>query len=63
VLPSGATHDTAHVAKVAPAGMIFVPSRQGVSHAPEEWSSVEDIARGVEVMTAALRALDDQEGR
>jgi allantoate deiminase len=62
VLPSGATHDTAHVAKVAPAGMVFVPSRQGVSHAPDEWSSVEDIARGVEVMAAALRALDDQEG-
>jgi allantoate deiminase len=62
VLPSGATHDTAHVAKVAPAGMIFVPSRQGVSHAPEEWSSVEDISRGAEVMAAALRALDKQEG-
>jgi allantoate deiminase len=63
VLPSGATHDTAHVAKVAPAGMLFVPSRQGVSHAPEEWSSVEDIAGGVEVMAAALRALDEQEGQ
>jgi hydantoinase/carbamoylase family amidase len=62
VLPSGATHDTAHVAKMAPAGMIFVPSRQGVSHAPEEWSSVEDIARGAEIMASALRALDKQEG-
>jgi allantoate deiminase len=62
VLPSGATHDTAHVAKIAPAGMIFVPSRQGVSHAPEEWSSVEDIARGAEIMASALRALDTQEG-
>jgi hydantoinase/carbamoylase family amidase len=62
VLPSGATHDTAHVAKAAPAGMIFVPSRQGVSHAPDEWSSVEDIARGVEVMASAIRALGEQEG-
>jgi allantoate deiminase len=62
VLPSGATHDTAHVAKMAPAGMIFVPSRQGVSHAPEEWSSVEDIAHGAEIMASALRALDKQEG-
>jgi hydantoinase/carbamoylase family amidase len=61
VLPSGATHDTAHVAKAAPAGMVFVPSRLGVSHAPEEWSSVEDIARGAGVMTAALKALDEQE--
>lgn len=61
VLPSGATHDTAHVAKAAPAGMIFVPSQQGISHAPEEWSSVEDIARGAGVIAAALKALDEQE--
>ena len=61
VLTSGATHDTAHVAKVAPAGLVFVPSRAGRSHAPEEWSSVDDIARGAEVMAAALRALDEQE--
>jgi allantoate deiminase len=59
VLPSGATHDTAHVAKAAPAGMVFIPSRQGVSHAPEEWSSVEDVARGAEVIAATLRALDE----
>ncbi len=60
VLPSGASHDTAHIAKAAPAGMVFVPSRQGISHSPEEWSSAEDIARGAEVMTAALKALDEQ---
>jgi len=59
VLASGATHDTAHVAKAAPAGMVFVPSRRGRSHAPEEWSSVEDIARGAEVIAAALKALDE----
>lgn len=31
-----------------------------MSHAPEEWSSVEDIARGAEVMAEALLTLDDQ---
>ncbi len=61
VLPSGASHDAAHVAKKAPTGMLFVPSRDGLSHAPEERSSVEDIARGAEVMAEALLALDDQE--
>jgi len=61
VLSSGAAHDTAHVARVAPAGMVFVPSRGGISHAPEEWSSVEDIARGAGVMAAALKALDEEE--
>jgi allantoate deiminase len=62
VLPSGATHDAAHVARVAPTGLLFVPSRDGLSHAPEEWSRVEDIACGAEVMAAALLALDE-EGR
>ena len=61
VLPSGASHDAAHVAKKAPTGMLFVPSQDGLSHAPEEWSSVEDIARGAEVMAEALLTLDDQE--
>lgn len=58
--PSGASHDAAYVAKKAPTGMLFVPSRDGLSHAPEEWSSVEDIARGAEVMAEALLTLDDQ---
>lgn len=61
VIPSGASHDAAHVAKKAPTGMLFVPSRDGLSHAPEEWSNVEDIARGAEVMYEALLTLDDQE--
>jgi len=57
VLRSGATHDAAHVARRMPAGMALVPSRGGVSHQPDEWSSVEDIARGADVMAAALLAL------
>jgi allantoate deiminase len=58
ILPSGASHDAAHVARVAPAGMLFVPSRDGVSHAPEEWSSAEDIGTAAAVLSLALRALD-----
>lgn len=58
VLASGASHDAAHVARVAPTGMLFVPSRDGVSHAPEEWSSVEDIAQAATVLGVALQALD-----
>jgi allantoate deiminase len=60
VLPSGATHDTAHIAKLAPAGMIFVPSREGISHAPAEWSDVTDIALGAEVIAAAISRADTQ---
>jgi allantoate deiminase len=61
VLPSGASHDAAHVARVAPTALLFVPSREGLSHTPEEWSRVEDIACGAEVMAAALLALDEEE--
>jgi beta-ureidopropionase / N-carbamoyl-L-amino-acid hydrolase len=60
VLPSGAGHDAAQIASIAPTGMIFVPSRGGVSHAPEEWSEAEDIARGVDVLVGALRSLDSK---
>lgn len=60
VLWSGATHDAAHVARVAPTGLLFVLSREGLSHTPEEWSRVDDIACGTEVMAAALVALDEE---
>lgn len=57
-MPSGAGHDAAHVARVAPAGMIFIPSRGGVSHDPREYSSPEEILRGTQVLLGALLALD-----
>jgi allantoate deiminase len=63
VLPSGATHDAAHVARVTPTGLLFVPSRGGLSHTPEEWSRVEDIAHGAEVIAAALVGLDEEEAK
>ena len=61
VLASGASHDAAHIVKLAPTGMVFVPSREGVSHAPDEWSDPEDIARGAEVVGHAMKALDEQD--
>lgn len=57
-MPSGAGHDAAHVARVAPTGMIFIPSRGGISHDPRENSSPEEIARGARVLLGALLELD-----
>lgn len=57
-IPSGATHDAVHMASLAPMGMIFLPSKNGKSHCPEEWSSTEDIATGVSALVATLRRLD-----
>jgi allantoate deiminase len=58
VLPSGASHDAQMVNHVVPTGMIFVPSRDGVSHSPEEWTSAEHLATGIGVLAAALLDLD-----
>jgi beta-ureidopropionase / N-carbamoyl-L-amino-acid hydrolase len=49
-LPSGAGHDAQMMAKLGPMGMIFVPSVDGISHAPKEFSRWEDCARGANVL-------------
>jgi hydantoinase/carbamoylase family amidase len=59
VLPSGASHDTQMINQVCPGGMIFVPSQNhGISHSPDEHTEYEDLAVGIELLTASLRQLD-----
>jgi N-carbamoyl-L-amino-acid hydrolase len=58
-IPSGAGHDTQSMARFAPAGMIFIPSVNGISHSPQEFSHPEDIENGANVLLHALLALDD----
>ncbi|QCO99632.1 Zn-dependent hydrolase [Arthrobacter sp. 24S4-2] len=59
VMPSGASHDTQMINHVCPGGMIFVPSRNhGVSHSPDELTDFEDLAVGIELLTASLVHLD-----
>lgn len=62
-LPSAAVQDAQQIAKIAPIGMIFVPSRDGISHSPEEFSSWQDIANGAEVLYRAVLLLDDRLNR
>ena len=57
-LPSGAGHDAQEMARIAPMGMIFIPSKDGISHAPEEYSSKEDIANGANVLLGTIIQLD-----
>ena len=54
---SGAAHDAQLVGRIAPMAMIFVPSRGGLSHSPEEWTPWEDIEAGANLMLAALYKL------
>jgi allantoate deiminase len=56
-MPSGAGHDAMVVGRHVPAAMLFVPSRGGVSHAPDEDSRPEDVELGMHVLAAALREL------
>ncbi len=54
---SRAYHDSLFMARITPTGMIFIPCRGGVSHRPDEYSSPEAIARGVEVLALSLGQL------
>lgn len=59
-LPSGAGHDAQNVARFAPMGMIFVPSRGGISHSPLEYTPPAQVANGAEVLYRTLLRLDAQ---
>lgn len=52
---SGAGHDAMHMAKIAPATMVFIPCRGGISHNPAEYADNEDICRAVEVLAEILK--------
>jgi beta-ureidopropionase / N-carbamoyl-L-amino-acid hydrolase len=57
-LPSYAGHDGNQMAKIAPIGMLFVPSRAGRSHCPEEWTDLADIALGTRALGEAVLRFD-----
>jgi N-carbamoyl-L-amino-acid hydrolase len=53
-LPSGAGHDAQMIARLCPTGMVFVPSRAGVSHNPAEFTEPDDLAAGCQVLADVL---------
>jgi acetylornithine deacetylase/succinyl-diaminopimelate desuccinylase-like protein len=56
-LPSGAAHDAMVLGRVTDSGMVFVRSLGGRSHAPEEETTIDDLAAGAEVLAECLHAL------
>jgi acetylornithine deacetylase/succinyl-diaminopimelate desuccinylase-like protein len=54
---SGAGHDAMTIAERVKIGMIFVPSVNGISHSPLEWTNWEDIEKGIKVTTQVLKNL------
>ena len=59
-MPSGAGHDAQEMAQICPIGMIFVPSKNGISHSPKEYSSPEDISNGANVLLHTVLKIDEQ---
>lgn len=61
VMPSGATHDGNAMATKMPVSMIFVPSKDGISHAKEEWTDWEDVYTGISVLYRLIKTLEERE--
>jgi len=61
IMPSGAGHDAMQMAKITRAGMIFVPSKRGISHSPLEWTDPEDICLGAQLLLETIVRVADEE--
>ncbi len=60
LMPSGAGHDAQDMARIAPTGMIFVPSVGGISHSPKEFTKPEDMANGANVLLRTVLKIDSE---
>jgi N-carbamoyl-L-amino-acid hydrolase len=56
-MTSRAYHDSLFISRIAPVAMLFIPCRNGYSHRPDEYASLEDITRGTLVLAEALARL------
>ncbi len=57
---SRAYHDSLFMDRIAPISMVFIPSRNGISHRPDEYSSPEQIGKGIEVLARTMAELAAQ---
>ena len=60
-LPSGAGHDAQAMAAITNVAMIFVPSVNGVSHSPLEFSTPQACAEGTQVLLDLLLLADQRD--
>ncbi|MGE8080018.1 Zn-dependent hydrolase [Peribacillus loiseleuriae] len=58
---SGAGHDAMIFSDVTNVGMIFIPSKDGLSHCPEEWSDARHLTNGVQILFEAAKNLTEVE--
>lgn len=50
IMSSGAGHDAKEISHIVPTGLIFIPSKDGISHSPKEYSSPEEIEKGLDLL-------------
>ncbi|WP_087974225.1 Zn-dependent hydrolase [Oceanobacillus rekensis] len=60
-MQSGAGHDAMIFSDFTEAGLIFIPSKDGLSHCPEEWSDLEHLAQGVDILFETAKKLTEAE--
>src|SRR5947209_1389297 len=60
LMPSGAGHDAQDIARIVPIGMIFVPSVDGISHSPKEFTTPPDVTNGASVLMQAILEVDEK---
>lgn len=60
-MPSGAGHDAQMLARVCPTAMIFVPSNEGISHNPAEFTNEDDIEAGANILLSVMVSLTTME--
>jgi len=59
-MPSWGGHDASQIAHIAPVGMLFAPSRDGLSHHRDEWTTPEQCANAGRALLAGLVVLDER---
>ena len=59
-MPSGAGHDAQDMAIIVPSGMIFIPSVDGISHSPKEFSTDDHVYKGTNILLNTLLKLDKE---
>ena len=61
ILFTGAGHDAGHLAGITRAGMIFIPSKGGRSHFPEEWTDFAHIGCGAQLLGSLVGEIDNRD--
>ncbi len=62
-MQSGAGHDTQEMGRLGPVGLLFIPSKDGISHNPKEYSSSSQMAKGANVILHTVLMLDGMMGK